>query len=332
MPVTDRLSEQVRSCITGRAEIILDSIGDAVLTTDLTGNITYLNGAAEAMTGWSRREAAGLPLDDVFHLLEHETRTRAHTLLPLAAQLDHSGLTAMGILVGRNARETAIEQTIAPIREPSGLVAGVVIVFRDVGTAWEMSRLMAHLAHHDVLTGLPNRLLLDDRLTQAIALERRRTKPLAVLFLDIDDFKNVNDSLGHMVGDQLLRSIAARLTGALRPSDTVSRVGGDEFVVVLSEIERSSDVAVVAAKILRAIAGPHRVGSLDISVTASVGVAVYPDHGDAAAILIARADTAMYCAKRAGAGTYRVFELVTRPLAPATAPRPLTGWAIGVQR
>ena len=308
MPLPDRLSEHVLSGSAERAEIILNSIGDAVLSTDLAGNITYLNGAAEEMTGWSRLEAAGRPLDEVFHLIEHETRVRTQGLLPLAVQLNHGGLTTMGILVGRDARETAIEQTSAPIRQPNGLVTGAVIVFRDVGAAREMSRLMSHLAQHDVLTGLPNRLLLNDRLTHAIALERRRTKPLAVLFLDIDGFKTVNDSLGHMAGDQLLRSVAARLTGALRPSDTVSRVGGDEFVVVLSEIERAPDAALVTEKILRAVAEPHRVGFLDIPATVSAGVAVYPDHGEDADTLIGRADTAMYCAKRAGGGTYRLFE------------------------
>ena len=317
MPLPDRLSERVLCGSAERAESILDSIGDAVLSTDLTGAITYLNGAAEEMTGWSRLAAAGRPLDEVFHLLEHETRVRTQGLLPLAVQLNHGGLTTTGILVGRHARETAIEQTMAPIREPNGLVTGAVIVFRDVGAAREMSRLMSHLAQHDVLTGLPNRLLLNDRLTQAIALERRRTKPLAVLFLDIDGFKTVNDSLGHMAGDQLLRSVAARLTGALRPSDTVSRVGGDEFVAVLSEIERRPDAALVTEKILSAVASPHRVGFLDIPATASAGVAVYPDDGDDADTLIARADTAMYCAKRAGGGTYRLFESVTGPLAPA---------------
>jgi diguanylate cyclase (GGDEF)-like protein len=161
---------------------------------------------------------------------------------------------------------------------------------------------MSHLAQHDALTGLPNRLLLNDRLAEAIALAHRRGKPLAVLFLDVDRFKAINDSLGHLAADRILRSVATRLSGALRQSDTVCRYGGDEFVIVLPEIEHMDDAEFVATKLLRAVAEPHRVDAHDVTVTASVGVSLYPDHGRDAVTLIAHADAAMYDAKRAGLG------------------------------
>jgi len=216
------------------------------------------------------------------------------------------GLTPHCILVRRDGRETEIEDSAAPIHDRDGQITGAVIVFRDVSATLETARQMSHLAQHDVLTGLPNRLLFDDRLAEAIAMAHRRHKPLGVLFLDIDGFKDLNDSLGHAAGDQLLQSVGARLGDSLRQSDTVSRYGGDEFVIVLSEIEHATHAATVATKLLDAIAGPHRVGSLDVSVTASLGLSLYPEHGLDANTLIAKADAAMYAAKRAGPGNLQL--------------------------
>jgi diguanylate cyclase (GGDEF)-like protein/PAS domain S-box-containing protein len=290
-----------------QAEATLDSIGDAVLSTDIDGHVLYLNVAAEAMTGWSREAAAGRPLDEVFHIIDRETRQVAGNPMSLAVRLNKTvGLAANCILVRRDGRESAIEDSAAPIHDRDGHVTGAVIVFRDVGTALETSRQMSHLAQHDALTGLPNRLLLNDRLAEAIALAHRRHKPLAVLFLDVDGFKAINDSLGHATADRVLQSVAARLSGALRQSDTVCRYGGDEFVIVLPEIERSEDAAFVATKLLQAVARPHSVDAHDVTVTASVGVSLYPDHGWDAETLIAHADAAMYDAKRIGVGAYRL--------------------------
>jgi diguanylate cyclase (GGDEF)-like protein/PAS domain S-box-containing protein len=293
-----------------RAEVTLNSIGDAVLSTDLAGNVTYLNLAAEAMTGWSLEAAAGRPLDDVFHIITRQTREVARNPMTLAVRLDKTvGLTPNCILIRRDGKETAIEDSAAPIHDKDGLVTGAVIVFRDVGTALETSRQMSHLAQHDVVTGLPNRLLLNDRLAEAIALGHRRSKPLAVCFLDVDGFKDINDVLGHATGDRLLRSIAARVSGALRTSDTVSRYGGDEFVIVLSEIEHAEDATFVAGKILEAVTEPHLINAQVVNITASLGVALFPDHGRDADTLIMNADAAMYDAKRAGLGQYRMFDI-----------------------
>jgi diguanylate cyclase (GGDEF)-like protein/PAS domain S-box-containing protein len=283
-----------------RAEATLNSIGDAVLSTDIDGTVVYLNTAAEVITGWPREAAVGRPLGEVFHVIDSETRAAVLNPTAQAMHLNATvGLAANAVLVRRDGREVEIEDSAAPIHDKDGQLTGAVIVFRNVGTALQTSRRMSYLAQHDALTGLPNRLLLSDRLAGAIALAHRRCKPLAVLFVDVDDFKSVNDSLGHVAGDGVIQSVARRLSRAVRESDTVCRYGGDEFVIVLSEIEHAVDAAVVARKLVRAIGGPYHVDSHDLFLNASVGIGLYPDHGQDANTLIARADVAMYDAKHA---------------------------------
>jgi diguanylate cyclase (GGDEF)-like protein/PAS domain S-box-containing protein len=167
---------------------------------------------------------------------------------------------------------------------------------------------MTHSAQHDFLTGLPNRLLLNDRVNRAIAMAPRHKKKVAVLFLDLDGFKHINDSLGHPTGDKLLQSIAARLSACVRSADTVSRQGGDEFVVLLAEVEHEEDPAITAKRMLGAVSEPHSIDQHDLHVTTSIGVSVYPDDGLDAETLIKNADTAMYQAKETGRQGYRFFK------------------------
>ena len=167
---------------------------------------------------------------------------------------------------------------------------------------------MTHLAQHDALTGLPNRILLNDRLAQAIALARRQSKQFAVMFLDLDHFKDINDSLGHAVGDQLLQSVAKRLVAEVRSSDTVCRQGGDEFVILLADIEHAKDAAISAQKILATLTVPHRINQRELHISVSIGISIYPDDGADAETLIKNADTAMYHAKDGGRNNYRFFE------------------------
>ena len=174
--------------------------------------------------------------------------------------------------------------------------------------ALSMSRQMAHSAEHDFLTGLPNRMLLNDRVGQAIALAKRHMKKVAVLFLDLDGFKHINDSLGHPTGDKLLQSVAKRLVDCIRGSDSVSRQGGDEFVVLLLDLEQAEDAAVTARRMLEAVAQPHSIDHHDLHVTASIGVSVYPDDGLDAETLIKNADTAMYQAKENGRRSFQFFK------------------------
>src|SRR6202023_1324262 len=154
-------------------------------------------------------------------------------------------------------------------------VTGALVTFHDVSAARARSLEMSHLAQHDFLTDLPNRLLFNDRLAQAMSAAQRHAEQLAVLFVDVDRFKHVNDSLGHAIGDQLLMSVAERLTANVRGSDTVSRQGGDEFVILLSTIARAEDAAVSAVKILTALSMPHQIKEHELQITLSIGSAVY---------------------------------------------------------
>ena len=278
-----------------RALVTLNSIGDAVLCTDVSGNITYLNFVAETMTGWRREEATGKPLAEVFRIIDGITRKSARDPMEMAVEQNRTvGLTVNCVLIRRDGFESAIEDSAAPIHDRAGLVTGAVIVFHDVSAARAMSLQMTHAAQHDVVTNLPNRLLLNDRITQAIALARRQKKTIAVIFLDLDRFKYINDSLGHATGDQLIQSVAKRLLACVRASDTISRQGGDEFAILLSEIATPEDAAKCAAHILLSLSEPHSIGGQDLRIVGSIGISVYPEDGEDAETLIKNADTAMY--------------------------------------
>jgi diguanylate cyclase (GGDEF)-like protein/PAS domain S-box-containing protein len=292
-----------------RAQVTLNSIGDAVMSTDVWGQVTYLNAVAESLTGWSREDAAGHPLDEVFHIIDATTRNSVPNPMALAIRENKTvGLTPNCVLIRRDGHEAAIEDSAAPIHDRRGRVTGAVMVFHDVSTARALSLRMSYLAQHDSLTDLPNRILLNDRLTQAITLAYRHQQKLALLFLDVDRFKHVNDALGHAAGDRLLQSVAQRLFDCVRTSDTVSRQGGDEFVILLAETKQATDAAVIADKILLALAAPHRIDQHELHLTASIGIVTYPDDGMDADTLMRNADFAMYHAKDAGRNNYQFFK------------------------
>jgi len=292
-----------------RAQVTLNSIGDAVVCTDISGNITFLNLVAEKMTLWSWQEAAGRPMAEVFRILDATSRETTPNPMDRAIGQDQTvHLPSNCILIRRDGSEIPIEDSVAPIHDREGQATGAVIVFRDVSAARAMALQMTHSAHHDFLTGLPNRMLFNDRVNQSIFLAWRHMKKVAVLFLDLDGFKHINDSLGHPIGDKLLQSIAKRLVDCVRVSDTISRQGGDEFVVLLSEMEQSEDAAISARRMLQAAAEAHSIDQHDLHVTASIGVSVYPDDGLDAETLIKNADTAMYQAKENGRQSYQYFK------------------------
>lgn len=291
-----------------RAQVTLNSIGDAVMSTDVLGRVTYLNTVAETMTGWSREEAAGHPADEVFHIVDASTREAAPNPLALAiAENKTVSLAPNCVLIRRDGSEAAVEDSTSPIHDRHGRVTGAVMVFHDVTTTRALSVRMSHMAQHDALTDLPNRAVLKDRLTQSMAMAHRHGQQLAVLFLDLDSFKQVNDCLGHDVGDRLLCCVAQRLLACVRSSDTVSRVGGDEFVVLLSEITDSQDAAICAQKILLALSAPYHIDEHDLQLTASIGIGAYPNDGTDAETLMKHADFAMYHAKGLGRNNYQFF-------------------------
>jgi diguanylate cyclase (GGDEF)-like protein/PAS domain S-box-containing protein len=293
------------------SKLTLDAIEEAVLRTDTNGNVTYLNRMAESLTGWRQGAALGRPVSNVLRIIDGVgTSTTGEALENLKDEDRTATPTANSstcILVRRDGVEFGIEKTVTLIHEQDGIVTGSVVAFHDVSAARAKSLEMSRLAQHDPLTGLPNRVLFNDRLTQAISLAVRQDKQLAVMFVDLDQFKKINDSLGHGVGDKLLQSVAERLVNSVRRTDTVSRHGGDEFVVLLSQIEHEEDAAVSARKILRALAVPHRVDNKNLDISVSIGVSTYPSDGPDAENLLSKADTAMYEAKKQGRNNYQFF-------------------------
>lgn len=291
-----------------RAQVTLNSIGDAVLTTNLPGNVTYLNQVAEMMTGWSYELAVGRPLSEVFRIIHGGTREVAPDPAQRAIRENRTvGLAADCILLRRDGGEAAIEDSAAPIHNRDGQVAGAVIVFHDVSESRAMTVKMAYLAQHDFLTGLPNRALLTERLSRAIGQARRHGTRVGLMFVDLDYFKQINDSLGHAVGDLLLQRMAERLISCVRDTDTVCRQGGDEFVILLAEIERDTDVAPIAEKLLAAVAEPCVIAGHELHVSLSLGISIFPDDGQDADAVMKNADTAMYHAKANGRNNYQFF-------------------------
>jgi diguanylate cyclase (GGDEF)-like protein/PAS domain S-box-containing protein len=292
-----------------RAQVTLKSIGDAVVCTDLAGFVSFLNPVAEHLTGWLQEEAAGRPVVEVLRILDDATHEAIPNPMILAVEHNRTlSLPSNCHLIRRDGSETPIEDSVSPIHDREGRVTGAVIVFRDVTVAKELARQMTHQAQHDFLTGLPNRMLMNDRVSQAIAASLRHHGMVAVLFLDLDGFKKINDSLGHQIGDRLLQSVAGRLRECLRGPDTVSRLGGDEFVVLLPEVLRAEDPAFTAQRIIQAIAAPHSIDGHDLHVTTCIGISVYPEDGLDGTTLIKNADIAMYHAKEHGRQRYEFFK------------------------
>ncbi len=292
-----------------RAEITLNSISDAVIGTDMSGNVDYLNLAAERMTGWPKEEARGHPIAKVMKIINGVTREPQPNPIELVLKQNKPmGLKAGTILIRGDGSEVAIEDSTAPIHDSSGQISGAVMVFHDITAAQAMTMKMAHLAQHDFLTNLPNRVLLNDRIAQAIVQAERRGTQVAVLFLDLDNFKHINDSLGHEIGDKLLQSVAQRLSACVRGSDTVSRQGGDEFVVLVTEDKYVENATLTADKILNALAVSHFVSGHELHVTTSIGISAYPADAQDAETLIKNADTAMYQAKEKGRNNYQFFK------------------------
>jgi len=291
-----------------RAEITLNSIGDAVVSVDMAGRVDYLNVAAERVCGWSRDEARGRPVAEVIHLVDGVNgRAIASPVDFILHANQASNLSGDAILVSRQGRRIPIADSAAPIHDWDRQLVGAVMVFRDISDTVALTSKMRHLAQHDFLTNLPNRALLNDRITQAIAMSRRNDTSPVLLFLDLDKFKHINDSLGHAVGDRLLQAVSQRLVACVRTSDTVSRHGGDEFVILLANERRARDAALAADKILLALSTPFVIDTQELHTTTSIGISTFPLDGADAASLIKNADTAMYHAKEFGRNNYQFF-------------------------
>ena len=291
-----------------RAHVTLNSIGDAVISTDFRGRITFMNVIAEKMTGWSLTEAAGRPLDEIVFLVDSTTREPLKSPAMQAIIENHSvSLDTARVLIRKDGVELAVEDTASPIHDNSGGVVGAVMIAHDVTLAREQADRFERLALYDNLTGLPNRSLFADRLAQAVERTHRTGGAVALLFIDLDRFKPVNDSYGHAIGDQLLRQAANRLLTCVRSSDTVSRHGGDEFVIMLPDVAHPEDVEKCAQKILTAINAPFQVDGHHLQIGASIGIASCPRDAGNPLLLIKYADAAMYRVKSCGRNSFQFF-------------------------
>jgi len=303
-----KLAEDALFAERDRAQTTLRAIADAVIVTDAGGRISYLNPTAETITGCTSSDALGQHVDEVFRVIAADTGARIADPLTLALRENRvHTLPANALLQQRGGTHVPVEDSAAPIHDRDGNVSGAVIVFRDVTASRELALRMAHLAQHDPLTDLPNRLLLEDRLRQAIALAERNARAAAVLFIDLDRFKLINDSLGHAIGDRLLQHVARVLVSCVRRSDTVCRLGGDEFVVLLPEVNGARDAMHVADKLLSALQIPVELDGDALRVSCSIGISMFPSDGADPQTLLKNADAAMYHAKHGGRNRHAFF-------------------------
>ena len=291
------------------AQTTLQSIGDAVITADLSANITYLNPIAERLTGWSNKEACGYPLDHVFVIVNEATREVVENPVKKALSEGKAcGLASNTILISRDGLEYYIDNSAAPIRVRDGSISGVVMVFHDVTEARALSHKISYQASHDALTGLWNRSEFELTAARLLHSAKLMHQQHALLYLDLDQFKVVNDSCGHLAGDQLLRQLSNLLLGNMRKSDTLARLGGDEFGILLEgcPLERAREIAQHLIDAVRAFRFEWE-GKLFV-VGVSIGLVVISDQTRDMQAVLSGADTACYMAKDKGRNRVQVFE------------------------
>ncbi|WP_243360988.1 diguanylate cyclase domain-containing protein [Fundidesulfovibrio terrae] len=281
-------------------DTILNSSMDLGIAATEGGVIAFINQSAQDMFGVIEGDVIGRDIIEFHKSLGVPASRIRRVLSHVRKGNSHAFSTRLGGGAGKY-----IDGQVSGIAGPAGKPDGYVFMMRDVTERRSAENTIRHMAYHDALTGLPNRLLVADRLEQGLAQAKRRACLLAVMLLDLDGFKAINDSLGHNVGDELLKAIGARIAGLLRKSDTVGRMGGDEFLIVLPEVKTPEGAASVASKMLKAVWEPRVLAGREIVVSTSIGLALYPWDGADAKSLIQRADAAMYRAKEAGRNTYR---------------------------
>ena len=286
------------------AAIVLKTVDEAVVVTDPENNILTVNPAFTAITGYSAEEAIGRNPSLLASGLHDDAYYRA-----MWESLETKGSWNGEIHDRRKNGEIYIEWlSIHQVKDENGTLTHHVAVFSDISQRKMAEKRIYHLAHYDILTNLPNRSLFSDRLQQAIAKAKRERTLMALMFIDLDKFKQINDTLGHLAGDGVLAETAKRLQQCIRESDTAARMGGDEFVVLLQHVETEGDAMAVAEKILHALARPFEISGQAFAISSSIGLALYPHHGKDSETLIRNADTAMYLAKAKGGSSIVLFQ------------------------
>ncbi|MGD2073575.1 MAG: sensor domain-containing diguanylate cyclase [Gammaproteobacteria bacterium] len=280
---------------------LLNITREAILCVDDSCRIVAFNQGAERLLGYSRQEVLGMPVLDL--LCEHFRCEEKHRVAALCriAREEHLAFQTDRIMA-RHRNGSRIPCDVSLSQSPMLGHSLYTLVVRDSSKRLEREQRLAYRIEHDPLTDLPNRVLLNDRLNAGISRAARYGKRLAVVYLDLDNFKPINDRYGHELGDCLLQAVARRLIDTVRHSDTVSRLGGDEFIVCVEQIDRAEDGLAAAAKICDAFNQPFSILGREITTCASIGVALYPDHGRDVAELLRSADQAMYAAKAAASG------------------------------
>ncbi len=288
-----------------RTRAVLDSVDEGIIAIGENGVIEIFNPAAERIFGYSGSEIVG---QNVSLLMPEPHRGQHDGYLKHYLETGESkilGVVREVMGVRKNGASFPLELTASEVRVEARRL--YIASARDITARKEVEQHIMYLANHDALTGLPNRNLLQDRIRQAVAQARRSKERGAVLFIDLDQFKTINDSLGHDVGDLLLKAVAERLVSGLRSEDTVARQGGDEFIVVLPRVTNAQDAGTVAQELLDAIAPPYQVKGNELHAGASIGIAIFPDDGEDGDTLLKNSDTAMYHAKEAGRNNYQFF-------------------------
>jgi len=283
---------------------------EAIMITDANNVIESVNPAFTMMTGFNAHEVLG-KTPSILASGRHDSQFYQ----AMQEQLVATGHWQGEVWNKRRNGEIFVEWlNINVVKNSAGEICNYVAVFSDITNRKAAEDRMRFLAHHDALTGLPNRTLLTDRLVRGIAHAKRNDKKLAVIFLDLNDFKKVNDTLGHHAGDQMLQIVAQRLTGCVRASDTVGRLGGDEFVVLIEEITCEGDVPLVAEKLVACLGQAMTIEGHVLQISTSIGISMYPDHGEHPEILLKNADMAMYQAKAKGSNRFHFFDQTSKNL------------------
>jgi len=294
MDITER--KKIESELQLRAEL-LDNVNDTLMVTDMAGKIIYVNDTAKYTYKLNKEELLDMTIDQ---LMGQQNNTVLKKKI-----IENGELIFESSGFGKDGSNIIIENHTRII-EIGGrkLIIGIG---RDVTERKRTQEQFEYMATHDLLTGLPNRTLLNDRLLLVLTLAKRHRHQLAVVMLDIDKFKYINDTFGHLTGDDLLKTIGNKLLRTLRISDTVARIGGDEFVILLPEINSKNDAVEIAEKILKAIRIPFTINDNIFNITTSIGIALYPESGDNAETLMKNADKALYIAKEKGRNRYQIY-------------------------
>lgn len=289
--------EQARNWLS----LLVDSCSDAIIGKTLDGVIVSWNNAAERLYGYTATEMLGRPLSLLF--VGDSADGIQHLMKRIAGNeyIEHYET----VHTCSDGRRIHVSLTISPIKDKTGAVIGASTIARDITERKRADDRIRHLALHDALTGLPNRVLFRERVNDAIRQARRTQHQVAVLFIDLDHFKGINDTLGHQIGDRLLQLTASRLRRCLREGDGVARLGGDEFVIDLPMLTSSSDAMSIAHKVLEVLSEPFMIDQYALHASASIGIGLYPNDGQDVEALMHAADTAMYHAKKKGRNNYQ---------------------------